>query len=42
MCKAVGIETTEKSHTHRPVCENEDMTTLWYQVVNTEREIMAN
>ena len=43
VCKALDIETTDKWCTHmpKPVCE-EDVTVLWNQVVNTDREVTAN
>jgi len=49
ICKALGIETTDKwytrarAHTHtQPVCEQEDVTVLWHQGVHTNREFTAN
>jgi hypothetical protein len=30
------------THTHKPVCEHEDVTVLWNQGVHTDREVMAN
>jgi len=44
MCKALGIETTDKWYTHipKPVCEDGDITVLWNQAVHTEREVTAN
>jgi hypothetical protein len=44
ICKATGIETTDKrySHTPKPVCEREDVTVLWNQGVHTVREVTAN
>jgi len=43
LCKALGIETTDKWYTHmpKPVCED-DVTVLWNQVVHTDREATAN
>jgi len=43
ICKALGIETTDKWYTHisKPVCE-EDVTVLWNQAVHTDREVTAN
>jgi len=44
MCKALGIETTDKWYTHKskPVCEEGDVTVLWNQGVHTGREVTAN
>jgi hypothetical protein len=44
MCKALGIEMTDKwcTHTPKPVCEQEDATVLWNQGVHTVREVTAN
>jgi hypothetical protein len=44
ICKTLGIETTENwySHTPKPVCQQEDITILWNQEVQTYREVMAN
>ena len=43
ICKALGIESTDKWYTHmsKPVCEG-DVTVLWNQVVHTDREVTAN
>jgi hypothetical protein len=30
------------SYVPKPVCENEDITVLWNQVVQTDREVLAN
>ena len=30
------------THTPKPVCEHEDVTVLWNQGVNTDREVTAN
>jgi hypothetical protein len=39
ICKALGIEMTDKWYTHtltpKPVCEHEDVTVLWNQGVET-------
>jgi len=39
ICKALGIEMTDKwyAHTPKPVCEQEDNTVLWNQGVYTVR-----
>jgi hypothetical protein len=39
ICKALGIETTEKWYTHmpNPVCEEGDVTVLWNQAVHRQR-----
>ena len=39
ICKALGIETTDKWNTHmpKPVYEEGDVTVLWNQAVHTER-----
>jgi len=43
ICKALGIETTDKWYTHmtKPVCEKGDVTVLWNQAVHTDREVTA-
>jgi hypothetical protein len=42
--KTLGIETTENwySHIPKPVCQYEDITVLWNQVVQADREVLAN
>ena len=42
--KALGIETADKWYTHmpKPVYEEGDVTVLWNQEVNTDREVTAN
>ena len=44
ICKALGIETTDRWYTHmpKPVCEEGDVTVLWNQEVHTDREVTAN
>jgi len=44
ICKALGIETTDKWYTHmpKPVCEEGAVTVLWIQAVHTDREVRAN
>ena len=44
ICKALGIETTDKQYKHipKPVCEDGDVTVLWNQAVHTDREVTAN
>jgi hypothetical protein len=44
ICKILGIETTENwySHIPKPVCQHEDITVLWNQGVQTDREVLAN
>jgi hypothetical protein len=44
ICKTLGIETTENwySHIHKPVRQHEDITVLWNQGVQTDREVLAN
>ena len=44
ICKALGIETTDKWYTYipKPVCEEGDITVLWNQAVHTDREFTAN
>jgi hypothetical protein len=44
ICKALGNETTDKWYTHmpKPVYEEGDVTVLWNQAVNTDREVTAN
>jgi len=29
-------------HTHKPVCEQEDVTVMWNQAVHTDKEFTAN
>jgi hypothetical protein len=43
MCKTLGIETTENwySHIPKPVCQHEDITVLWNQGIQTDREVLA-
>jgi hypothetical protein len=40
----LGIETTESwcSHIPKPVCQHEDITVLWNQGVQTDREVQTN
>ena len=44
ICKALGIETTDKWYTHmpKPVYEQRDVTVLLNQAVHTDREVTAN
>ena len=44
ICKALGIEITDKRYTQmpKPVCEEGDVTVLWYQAAHTETEVTAN
>jgi hypothetical protein len=44
ICKTFGIKTTENwySHIPEPVCQHEDITVLWNQGIQTDREILAN
>ena len=44
ICKALGIETSDKWYTHvpKPVYEVGDVTALWNQAVHTDREVTAN
>ena len=44
ICKALGIERTDKWYTHmsKPVYEKGDVTVLWNQAIHTEREVTAN
>jgi hypothetical protein len=46
ICRAVGIEMTDKwyTHTHTPksMYEQVDVTVLWNQTVHTDREVTAN
>jgi hypothetical protein len=44
ICKTLGIETTENwySHIPNPVCQHEDITVLWNQGIQTDREVLAN
>jgi hypothetical protein len=48
ICKALGIETTDRWYTHtrararKAVCKQEDVTVLWYQGLHTDRELTAN
>jgi hypothetical protein len=40
----LGIETTENWYSHilKPVCQHEDITVLWNQGIQTNREVLAN
>ena len=44
MCKALGIEMTDKWYTHmsKPMYEEGDVTMLWNQAVHKDREVTAN
>ena len=44
ICKALGIETTDKWYTHmpKPVYEEGDVAMLWHQAAHTDREVTAN
>ena len=44
ICKALGIETTEKWYTPmpKPVYKEGDVTVLWNQAAHTDREVTAN
>jgi hypothetical protein len=44
ICKKLGIETTENRYSHipKPVTEREDITVLWNQGIQTDREVLAN
>ena len=44
ICKALGIENTDKWYTHipKPVCDDGDVTVLWNQAVHRDREVTAN
>jgi hypothetical protein len=44
ICKKLGIETAENwySHIPKPVTENEDITVLWNQGIQTDREVLTN
>jgi hypothetical protein len=44
ICKTLGTETTENWYSHIPksVCEHEDITVLWNQGEQTDREVLAN
>jgi uncharacterized membrane protein len=44
ICIILGIETTENwySHIPKPVCQHEDITVLWNQGVQADREVLAN
>jgi hypothetical protein len=43
-CKKSGIETAENLYSHipKPVTEHEDVTVLWNQGTQTDREVLAN
>jgi hypothetical protein len=40
----LGIETTENWYSHIPktVCQHEDITVLWNQGIQNDREVLAN
>jgi hypothetical protein len=44
ICKALGIETTDRWYTQKPkpVYEERDGTVLWNHTVHTDRELTAN
>jgi hypothetical protein len=44
ICEILGTETTENwySHTPKPVCQHENITVLWNQGEQTDREVLAN
>jgi len=44
ICKALGIETADKWCTHmpKPVCEEGDVSVLWNQAVDKDREVTEN
>jgi hypothetical protein len=44
ICKKLGIETAENWYSHIPklVTEHEDITVLWNQGIQTDREVLAN
>jgi hypothetical protein len=44
ICKTLGIETTENWYSHIPksVCQHEDITVLWNQGVQIDKEVLAN
>jgi hypothetical protein len=44
ICKKLGIETAENLYSHipKPVTEHEDITVLWTQGIQTDREVLAN
>ena len=44
ICKALGIEITDKWYTHmpKPVYEEGDVTVLWNQALHTDREDTTN
>jgi hypothetical protein len=44
ICKTLGIETRENwySHITKLACQHEDITVLWNQGVQTDREVLAN
>jgi hypothetical protein len=44
ICKKLGTETAENwySHIPKPVTEHENITVLWNQGIQTDREVLAN
>jgi hypothetical protein len=44
ICKKLGIETAKNwySHIPKPVTEHDDITVLWNQGIQTDREVLAN
>jgi hypothetical protein len=44
ICKTLGTETTENwySHIPKPVSQHEDITVLWNQGIQTDREVLVN
>jgi hypothetical protein len=44
ICKTLGIETTENRYSRIPklVCQHEDITVLWNEEVQSDREVLAD
>jgi hypothetical protein len=44
ICKTLGIETTENWYSHIPklICQHEDITVLWNEGIQADKEVLAN
>jgi hypothetical protein len=42
ICTKVGTETAENWYSSKPVTEHEDVTVLWNQGIQTDREVLEN
>jgi hypothetical protein len=44
VCKTLSIETTENWYSHIPksVCQHEDISEVWNQGIQSDRDVLAN